>query len=175
MPTPVQPDIPGLEPDPNDKLGQIMALAKKMEELHLLQQEKCKELEALTEEGKQIQEVALPDLMMEIGLTELTLNSGRKITIKREYFPSISKDRWEKAKKWLEEHKMDSIIKAHCIVDEKYRMQLAMSNLPFELKEGIHPQTLKALVKEQCELPNSDFPRDIFGVFEKTSALVREP
>lgn len=173
-PTEVQPDLPGTEVQP-DKLQQIMVLARKMEELHLQQEELLSKLNNITEEGKQIQEQLLPDLMLAVGLTEFTLTSGRKIVVKRDYFANVSKDRMPAVKKWLAEHKMDAIVKAACVVDEKYILALQMANLPFELKESIHPQTLKALVKEQCQIPDSNFPKDLFGVFEKDMAYVKNP
>lgn len=174
MSTAVQLPLPGTEPDPNDKLGQIMALARKMEDLHLQQQEKIRELEVLSEEGKTIQEVLLPDLMSAVGLTELTLTSGRQIVIKPEVHTSITKANWEAAKQWLVANKMDAVIKAHCLVDAEKKESLQIMNIPFELKESIHPSTLKALVKEQLA-DNPRFPKELFSVFEKSMAMVREP
>lgn len=170
----IQPDLPGTEPDPNDKLGQIMALANKMEALHVLQTEKIQELEVITEDGKRIQEVLLPDLMTEVGLTELTLTSGRKIIIKRDIFTNVSKERFDAAEKWLIANNMASIIKTQVIVPDEFVTQLMLMKLPFEVKKSIHPQTLKALVKEQIEQNNSTFPKETFAVFEKTMAMVKD-
>lgn len=165
--------LPGTE-TPQDKLAVLLQLAKRLEEGHVTIQEAEKAVAELKEFNKQLEEAMLPDMMLTLGLTEITLTSGRKITVVREYYPSITKERSEAAMKWLREHNMGGIIKRQFIVGPDAEAALTTANIPFEKKEAIHPNTLKSLVKEQMELPNSTFPGETFGVFVLTKAAVKE-
>jgi hypothetical protein len=166
--------IPGTEPTGNEQLHAIIVLAQKMEELHEKAGVKSAELEAIVEEGKRIEEVVLPDLMRQLGLSEFTLTNGKKISLKTDYQAHVSKERWARAAAWLKEHRMDSIIKGELIISKEHESEIFNRGIPYQLKENIHPSTLKAFVKEQCEQPNSQFPREIFGVYETTRALIKE-
>jgi len=173
-PTSIQLDLPHIQMNKDDKLQAALILAKKMEELHDKAGQLAAQLEQVTEEGKHIEEVLLPDLMMELGLKDFTLSSGRKLVMKTDYYANVSKDRFAEARKWLEAHRMDAIIKTDLLVDKLHTSQLDTLCIPYQVKEGIHPSTLKALVKEQCELPNSTFPKELFGVHQVTRAIVKE-
>lgn len=166
--------LAGTEPTGAEKLHAIVVLAKKMEELHEKAGVKAAELEALTEEGKRIEEVMLPDLMRELGLSEFTLTNGQKIVIKTDYQAHVSKEKWARAMAWLKEHNMAGIVKGELIVSKEHESEIFNRGIPYQLNEKIHPSTLKAFVKEQCEAPNSQFPREIFGVYETTRALLKE-
>lgn len=166
--------LAGTEPTGQEKLHAIVVLAQKMEELHEKAGAKAAELEAITEEGKRIEEIVLPDLMRELGLSEFTLTNGQKIVIKTDYQAHVSKERWAKAVAWLKEHNMDGIVKGDLIVSKEHEKEIFNRGIPYQLNEKIHPSTLKAFVKEQCELPGSQFPRELFGVFETTRALLKE-
>lgn len=174
QPTSIQLDLPHIQMNKDDKLQAALILAKKMEELHDKAGSLAAELERVTEEGKHIEETLLPDLMMELGLKDFTLSSGRKLVMKTDYYANVSKDRFPEARKWLEANRMDAIIKKGLIVDKLHEGQLENLNIPYLIKEEIHPSTLKALVKEQCELPNSTFPKELFGVHQVTRAIVKE-
>lgn len=168
----IQLPLPGTEP-PVDKLSTLVQLAQRMEEGFLAIAQAEEAIQALKEFNKDLEERQLPDLMQEIGLTEITLRSGRRIATIREYYPNVSKERQDAAYSWLRDHNMGGIIKTGLLVDARSEKLLSDQNIPFEKKETIHPGTLKALIREQCELPNSTFPKDVFGVFEMTRAVVK--
>lgn len=156
-----------------DKLVTLVTLAQKLEEHEQRITELETETNRIKEQKKQIDEVTLPDLMREIGLTELTLASGRKIAIKTDWFATISKDRNREAMAWLREHQLGGIIETMLIVPAELETRLTEQNTEFSKIETIHPQRLKSLVKEQCSKPDSDFPRELFGVFEMNRAVVK--
>ena len=169
---PDQLPLPGTEVQ-EDKLQILIALANRLEEQTDAIAEAEKALEVLKEESKNTEEVLIPQLMNELGLTELTLKSGRKIELKREFYPNITKAKTAEAMRWLREHGMGGIIKSAITIDAEHERELHRAGIPYELKETIHPQTLKALVREQITGGNTEFPKDIFSVFEVERAVVK--
>lgn len=162
----------------HDQLKVLMLLAKQMEDLHLEYDAAETALKELADKGAQIEEIKIPDLMRELGLKEITLESGRKISLKTDYYPRIVQTKWPDMKKWLEEHNASAIVTSECVVDGRHKDQLEINRLPFRYVESIHPSTLKAFVKEQIELPPVEgavpFPKETFSVFEKTRATIKD-
>lgn len=167
-----QPTLPGMV-IAEDKLTTISLLARKLEQLQDEAERLESELKKVVEEGRNIEEQLLPDLMNALSLSEVVTTSGKRLSIRTEYHPSIPKARYEEAMKWLRDHNMGGIIKTGCVVEPEFQEQLQKEGVPYTLKEAIHPQTLKALVKEQCETPDSKFPEDLFGVFKVSRAHMK--
>lgn len=124
----------------------------------------------------------LPMLMEELGLSELTLDSGERITLKEDVFANITEVRAAAAMRWLTENNFSGIIKTQLKVDfarAEYDEALTALNLlkeegyQPELKEGVHPQTLKAFVREQLEA-GTNIPFDLFGVQPFNKAIVKK-
>jgi hypothetical protein len=143
-------------------------------------------LEAIKKKVVQIEQEDLPTLMAELGLQEFKLSSGEKITIKDEVACSISKEHQSAAFAWLIKNKFGGIIKTLVAVQfgkgehaDAARMAKALQTQlgkahPVELDESVHPQTLKAFVKER--LQNGDaLPVDLFGVLPFKKAIITKP
>jgi hypothetical protein len=123
----------------------------------------------------------LPDVMQEIGLTNFTLADGSKLEIKATYGARIPVEHREAAFAWLQEKGYDDIIKNMVSVpfgrgedsSATEFMELAQKSgyLPDQKKE-VHPQTLKAFVKEQLE-KGTPVPMDLFGVFTGHRATIK--
>lgn len=156
-----------------DKMTVLLICAKKLEDLVIKLEEAEAKILSLQDEGKQLELNTIPDLMKELGITELRMTSGRLIKLHTEYYANISEARSKEAMKWLRDHNMGSVIKSGLVVPAENELALTIANISFEKKEGVHPRTLKTLVKEQCELPASLFPKDLFGVFIKETAIVK--
>ena len=122
-----------------------LALAKEVSSIEDL-------LKAKKEELRLTQEQELPDAMSAAGLTQITLSSGEKISINEFYSAYISK--------------------ANHIVDETV-LALKSRGLAPEVKQSIHPSTLKAFVKEQLTTGN-DIPTEPFGVYIGTKAIIKK-
>lgn len=164
----VQLELPGV-PLP-DTMGQIMLLSREYERLLEEALNKETELKAIEERAKSISTQMLPDLMTGLGLTEITLTSGRKIAVVQDTFVNLTKEKRAEAYAWLRAGNMGGIIKSELIVAAEHEASL---NVPFEKDERIHPSTLKAYVKEQMET-NPDFPKELFGVYQSTRAIIKE-
>lgn len=109
---------------------------------------------------KQIVETDIPLLLAEYNIRDITMLDGRKLTVKEIITCSIPKDKRHAAFRWLEANGFGSLVKNQFIVAfgkgestraNSFRTMLQNLGLPSESQESIHPQTLKAFVKEQLE------------------------
>lgn len=124
----------------------------------------------------------LPALLHEIGVSKMELDDGSKIEIKPTYGAYIKVENREKAFSWLQEQGYDDIIKntiscqfgrgEDALADEVYST-LAKQGFTPDQKKDIHPQTLKAFVKEQVESGNA-FPMDLFGAYVGQRANIKK-
>lgn len=116
-------------------------------------------LKSALAELKEVQEDLLPEAMREAGVASFTLTDGRELTVKDDLSCSLDKQGpiRDKAIKWLEKYDLDGIIKRGVILKfgkgEEKRAEEALRLLmkaKFDpsVVEGIHPQTLKATLKE---------------------------
>jgi non-ribosomal peptide synthetase component F len=124
------------------------------------------------EKARQLREESLPMAMLELGVETLTLNTGEKVSVKQDVFAAIAADQRSAAFDWLEQHGFGGLIKTELELkfgrDEQERMQEAATLLRAEgyqpeIARNVHPQTLKAFLREQLEAGNPELPLDLFG------------
>jgi hypothetical protein len=164
----------------SDKLKRVITLA----ELLAKQQRELKELELEVKERKtamlRTEREDLPELMKELGLSELKLTDGSIVKIKDEVDASISKSNPYPALKWLLEHDFGGLIKTEVSLifgkgehDEAAAATVAISEMGYspDLKEAVHPATLKAFVKEQLK-EGGTVPFDLFNVYPYSKATI---
>tara|TARA_R110001583_G_scaffold13262_6_gene57369 strand:+ start:2285 stop:2860 length:576 start_codon:yes stop_codon:yes gene_type:complete len=140
------------------------------------------DLKAKKEELRLTSEQELPDAMQSAGLTQITLSSGEKISINEFYNAHISKANQEKAYDWLVSNGHEGLIKNEVllkfgreesvIVDETVSA-LQSRGLSPEVRQSVHPSTLKAFVKEQFTSGN-DIPTEPFGIYIGTKAIIKK-
>tara|TARA_B100000035_G_scaffold194067_1_gene165673 strand:+ start:1895 stop:2473 length:579 start_codon:yes stop_codon:yes gene_type:complete len=164
------------------ELSTVSALANKQ----LTLEKELKDLEEAVkvkkEELRLVAEQELPDAMQTAGLTEIILSSGEKITIGDYYGAHISKANQKLAYDWLVRNGHEGLIKNEVLLkfgrDEDVVVNetvdaLKSRGLAPEIRQSIHPSTLKAFVKEQ--LSNGvDIPSEPFGVFVGTKATIKK-
>ena len=123
----------------------------------------------------------LPDLMTELGLTELKLSDGSVVSLKEDVDARITDDTRPGALRWLLEHGFGGLIKtevslsfgrgehdeAERVVDE---LQAHYNNIA--LKEDVHPSTLKAFVREQMAAGTA-VPVDLFHIYPYSKATIK--
>ena len=168
----------------NSEISEIAALAANQ----LFWQAKVTEAELLLKDAadrlRQVQEIDLPNAMAQAGVSSITLPSGEKVSIKEDIFASIPKNElYHEALDWLREHGFGDVIKNAVTVsfgkgedeqaDELLRIlaehhwrQMA------DQKMSVHPQTLKALIKEQLA-KGTNVPFELFGVVPFTKAIIK--
>lgn len=138
-------------------------------------------LKRAKEDARRLREEALPSAMDEAGVKELTLESGEKITVTTEVYCSIPVAKREEAFAWLESNNFGGLIKSDVSVAfdrgdkskaEALVQRLAAEGLTPEMSTTVHPQTLKAFVKEQLA-KGANVPLDLFGARPVNTARVK--
>ena len=136
------------------------------------------ELEETIKEFKReraiLSEETIPQQMQELGINETVMSDGSKITIKEGFHCRIPKDKIEEAHAYLRENELGDIIKNQVTTsfgtgEDNMAGDLAghieqQYGITPDVKESVHPSTLKATLKKRHEEGLSD-PDDLFGIF----------
>jgi|TARA_R100000149_G_C5879913_1_gene144645 hypothetical protein len=170
-----------LETLDQESLGSVAGLAKaiktKEELIESLEQtlkEEKKALIKMTDED-------LPTMLMELGMQSLTLDDGSDVTVKQTYGASIRVDDRPAAYEWLRDNGYDDIIKNQvlCVfgrgeddMASAFQALASQQGYAAEQKTEIHPQTLRAFVKERVE-NGDDFPMELFGAWVGQRAVIK--
>jgi hypothetical protein len=128
---------------------------------------------------------AIPEYILSLGLSEVKLDSGERITVKTNYFGNISEERREAAHKWLREHQSGSLIKQGVDLmftdSTEHQLDQALlinflkeNSIEYKKSETVHPQSLKSFIREQMEAGNN-FPYELFGVYVAKELRVETP
>ena len=135
-------------------------------------------LRKLKEQYRQLSEEDLPQKMTELGMQDLRLEDGSRITIDMFYATRINKNNREAAHAWLRQQGHGDIIKNQVSVSfGKGEDDTALETMTLLEKEGlfpdqkesVHPSTLKAFVKERIESGDNAFTPDtqkLFSVYQ---------
>ena len=164
------------------ELSKVSNLANKQLQLFAEVSELEAQLKAKKEEFRLTSEQELPDAMQSAGLTQITLSTGEKISINEFYSAHISKANQEKAYEWLTSNGHEGLIKNEVLlkfgreeveVVSETVSALQARGLSPEVRQSIHPSTLKAFVKEQFTSGN-DIPTEPFGIYIGTKATIKK-
>jgi uncharacterized protein YfcZ (UPF0381/DUF406 family) len=160
-----------------EQIDSAKRLSDKVLELKNLEDEIAnaeQSVKKLKEKAKQVSTVEIPAMMDEMQITKLKLKDGESVEIKKIYGAYISPDQQEAAFTWLRNNGLGDIIKNDITVtfgkgeDNKaaeYAVLAKGQGYEPVQKIGVHPQTLKAMVRERLEA-NQDVPSDLFKPFE---------
>ena len=127
----------------------------------------------LKEKANTLSEFEIPKMMEEMHITKLKLKDGEAVEIKKIYSGSIPPENKEAAFTWLRENGLGDIIKNDITVtfgrgeDNKASEYATLAQgQGFEpvQKIGVHPQTLKAVVRERLE-SGREMPSDLFKTY----------
>ncbi|MEE8607494.1 MAG: hypothetical protein V3S55_07820 [Nitrospiraceae bacterium] len=151
-------------------------------------------LDAKKYELREIAEDLLPCAMQEVGIEEFTTTTGRKVRLQTVYSGTIGKGRNEsnedhatrraEALYWLKHNLHDGIIKTKISVALP-RGESGMANsirvvilerfgVELDVREDIHPQTLKSFVREQMQGDFEDFPHALFRASSHVRANIKQ-
>ena len=133
-----------------------------------------KELLKLTDEE-------MPAMLAEIGMSHFALDDGSTVEVKQTYGASILVEKRPEAFEWLRDNGYDDIIKntVACQFGRGEDDQ-ASAFAAFAQQQGyvpdqkteVHPQTLRAFVKERCEA-GDEFPVELFGAWVGQRAVIK--
>lgn len=185
----------------NNSLAELTTLCKQFRDAETEVEKIDEALKAAKANLRRIAEEDIPAFMSELGVKEMMLASGEKITIADEVYVSITKENEPKAYAWLEEHDHGSIIKTLLVLEfGKGELERAIA-LAEELKEketgegesslipvlsrNVHAQTLKAWMKEQLSKEaeqlaegaaiEAPVPLELFGARPVSVAKIKAP
>lgn len=166
-----------------DNLKILAEYAKRQIDLENEMNEAERVFEEKKELFRKMSQETIPDYFASLGIAEIKLDNGKKVTVKPDCSVSVSEERKPLAFKWLHDNGFDGILKHEISVklkkgesDEQKAIikYLSEQGLTYEDKESVHPQTLKAFVKEQLSSEKGKvFPREIFGVFEFKKTIIK--
>lgn len=166
-------------------VGEIVLLAQLLQRADAKVEEAEAALAVAKENARRLAEEALPGVMLEAGLTNMTLEDGSTVKLADEVYCSISAERKPAAYAWLTEHNFGGLIKTEVVLpfgrDEEERVELlklrdilTKLGYTFSIEESVHAQTLKAWLKEQLR-EGADVPLQLFGARPVTVAKVKLP
>lgn len=119
------------------------------------------QLSALAARLKQVKEEDLPLAFMAAGIKAITLADGSEVTVKDFLTGNIKEENSAAALAWLRLNKFGSLIKNTVKVafgkgDDKKAKALAAflkkEKVTYERREGVHPQTLQAFIRESLRV-----------------------
>jgi len=162
-------------------LTSVAALARKIRDT----EERIEDLEnKLKDEKKTLLKLTdedMPAMLAEIGISSFSLDDGSQVEVKQTYGASILVENRPAAYEWLRENGYDDIIKNSVICqfgrgeDDQASAFAAFAQqqgyVP-EQKTEIHPQTLRAFVKERVEEGDA-FPMELFGAWVGQRAVIK--
>ena len=127
----------------------------------------------LKEKARELSQIVIPEMMKEMNITKLKLKDGASIEVSNFYSAKIILEKQEEAFNWLRSNGLGDIIKNDVTVtfgrgeDNKAMAYATLAKgqgyEPVQ-KIGVHPQTLKAVVRERTE-SGQDLPADLFNTF----------
>ena len=175
-------DAAAVESTPQDsELHKVAVLAKKIQDRQSRAALLEGELKQVKQELLKLTDEDLPATMQELGLSAFTTDDGSSITIKPTYGAHIKVDNREEAFAWLRDNDFGDLIKNNVTCTfGRGEDDAANQFLSFAEKSGytplqkteVHPQTLKAWVREQTETGNS-VPMDLFGAYIGQRATIK--
>ena len=134
----------------------------------------------LKEKAKTLSEFEIPKMMEEMHITKLKLKDGESVEIKKVYSGSILLEKQEEAFTWLRDNALGDIIKRDITVtfgmgednkaSEYANLAQGKGYEPVQ-KIGVHPQTLKAVVRERLE-SGREMPSDLFKTYAGNSTKI---
>ena len=153
--------------------NQQLELERKVEDLE-------KELKEAKTELRLVSETLLPEAMLEAGFLELGLADGSFITTTESINAHISAERAVEAMAWLMNNDHGELIKTQ--VTTKFgrnehneagqlNSDLRARGLQPEVKEGVHPSTLKKFIRTEIQA-GRHVPGDLFGTFIGTRTKI---
>lgn len=168
----------------DDALARVSRMAQVMLEAQRTIAEQEEQLRAAKAHYQKIEQEDLPELMTELGLTEIRLEDGSAVKVTPDIQCGISADRRDAAHSWLVAHGFGGLIKTAVVVhfnrDEHELALQAAEGLrkhlgrDADVEESVHPSTLKAFIKEQMAA-GKPVPQETFAVHPFNRAKITPP
>lgn len=169
---------PAIEPGANAKTvleGQVRLLWEAQKEAERLETE----LKAANARVRMISEETIPATLEDMGLDEVVVKGGLKVTVKTKTFTSPKADRKDELYDWLEQHGYGGIIKRQAVFHvgrdnekEAKAWIKTIKKFPGSFERDVHSSTLKSFVTG-AEKEGVEIPQELFGVRKLKVAEVK--
>jgi len=152
-------------------LDEMAALARALVESDASVDAAEANLKEAKERARILREETIPSAMQELGLEELRLDTGEKLSVKQDVYASIPKGHEDAAYSWLEVKGFGGLIKVEVKTqyakgesDDALELysELTARGLQAQYTQNVHAQTLKAFLREQIAA-GMNVPLDLFG------------
>lgn len=165
----------------DDQLREVSRLAERQTELEGEIADLEDKLKARRQDLNQVRMVDLPEAMRSAGVNGLTLNDGSQLVVEEGVDAHVAKKNLDTAVQWLEDHGYGDLPKRRVGVsvgrDQEASQRaveaLREQGLDPEQNTELHPQTVKAFVKERFREGDNLPPEDVFGVYHYRKSVVR--
>ena len=163
-----------------DSLKRLSAMGARLQELILERVEAEARLKGVDKRIRDLREFAIPELMAEIGISEITLADGSKLTVGTDVRASIPKAQAEAAYEWLDANGYGDMVKNHVVVDagkgdaSELIEAIEASGHMARNDRSVHPMTLKKLIRDALA-EGVDIPLDFFGAHVYQTTKVGKP
>jgi hypothetical protein len=160
-------------PQSDDALAKLTQLAEDQLAATSALTEAEEQVTAKKEALRLIAEVAVPELMDELGMEEFTTTSGIKVKVSTKIRASISAEHQAAAFRWLRENNHEALIK------REVKMQFGMGEdeiaqetiekldgLPLQDKSSVHNGTLVKFITEMLE-GGKPIPEELFNIHKQ--------
>jgi 16S rRNA C1402 N4-methylase RsmH len=158
----------------------LVRLSKHLKQLNDKIELELAKVKILQDEARELAEDQIPTMMKDLGLNSLQFDDS-DLKIGKQVFAKIAEKNKKEAFAWLTKNKMDGMVStqigqgfARGMRDEakKFVAVLDEAGVAYEVDEKIHPSTLKAFARDMIE-SGDEFPKELFGVFEKTIVTLK--
>ena len=161
-------------------LEDLVGFGEKLEQLNLAKGKLEIELETINTEIVALETEILPEGLKLLGIKDLTLSSGARISLSDVISASITDDNRDEAHQWLRDNNHGDLIKNNVTLTfgkgedtaakELINRLLQLRNVgetsfgQLQQKEAVHPSTLKAFVRQRVESGEA-FPGKLFKLY----------
>lgn len=162
------------------QLKDLILAAKKQQELEWQISHQEGLLKQLKEHHRKQSQEIVPNMMSELEINSFELDNGYKVSIKDSYFASIPEANVYACFEWLRQNNLDGIIKTVVAANfgkgedqeaKKVLDMLTEAGVVADVKSTIHPQTLKAFVKERIT-KGLEFDLELFGAYVVKTTVI---
>lgn len=174
---------------PEEQLALLNRLCDKLAEAKALIDQKERELNDAQEGYRRLRENDIPELMLSVGLTELTMKNGVRVELREEVRVGLPKSEPARtnALKWLHDEGHGGLVKTEISVKlnreqlreaaelwsmmERYQSERGVV-LDTKKKEDVNYQTLNAFFRAEIRSGN-EVPLELFGGFIQKFAEIK--
>lgn len=166
-------------PDTAD-VSDLARLAHDLQDAELERIELDAQLKAADKRIRDLREHRIPELMASLGLAEIKLADGSKLSVATKVRASIPQSRKSEAMAWLLANGYGDIVKHHVVVDagkgdaSALIEQIEATGYMAKDEQAVHPSTLKKFLTDALA-EGEDVPLDVFGAYIVNEAKLSKP